>query len=452
MKSRSLTLFALFVGISTMMVGSLAHAQTQDVKLDGPDLQVVLDKLFGTTTSDGLLQGTKSFELRAENIVLTPEQADMFFTPSPTNPEDISDLIAKAEAIKGAELKLSGSINGASFDFKLAGKEVKAEGLVMTQAEFDVLVAQLKASPGLHEAKIEATVDGQLKIAKLEIVAGKVKIETRNLNGKEPHPVPHVEPLAISERKGDGDADDKVHPQVQPVTINNPDLQVALDQLFGTTTSAGLLQGTKPFELRVENIVLTSQQADMFFASSATNPEDLSDLIAKAEAIKGSELKIAGTIDGKAFDLKMEGKEVKAEGLVLTQAEFDALVAQLKATTELHEAKIEATVDGQLKIAKLENIPGRVKIENRDLHGKDPHPAPHVEPLSNTGKSDARLAMTDRTDQSAKTVHPDVVEKIQRPEKVEKIERPQTIERVEKPAKIERIERPEVTQSGKGRG
>jgi hypothetical protein len=372
----------------------------------------------------------------------------MFFVPSSTNPQDISDLIAKAEAIKGAELKISGSIDGAPFDLKLEGKEVKAEGLVLTQTEFDALIAQLKTTAGLREAKIEATVDGQLKIAKLENMAGQVKIETRNLNGKEPHPVPHVEPLSdrTRDRKEDGDADDKVHPQVQPVTINNPDLQVALDQLFGTTTSAGLLQGTKPFELRVENVVLTSQQADMFFASSTTNPEDLSDLIAKAEAIKGAELKITGTIDGKAFDLKMEGKEVKAEGLVLTQAEFDALVAQLKATTGLREAKITATVDGQLKIAKLENMPGRVKIENRDLHGKEPHPVPHVEPLSNTGKSDARLAMTDRTD------HIDKMEKVERPEKVEKIERPQTIERIEKPVKIERIERPEVAQSGKGRG
>jgi hypothetical protein len=448
MKSRSLALLALLIGMGAMMIGSSANAQVQDVKLNGPDLQTVLDQLFGTPTSTGLLDGTKHFELRAENVVVTPQQADMFFVPSSTNPQDISDLIAKAEAIKGAELKISGSIDGAPFDLKLEGKEVKAEGLVLTQTEFDALIAQLKTTAGLREAKIEATVDGQLKIAKLENMAGQVKIETRNLNGKEPHPVPHVEPLSdrTRDRKEDGDADDKVHPQVQPVTINNPDLQVALDQLFGTTTSAGLLQGTKPFELRVENVVLTSQQADMFFASSTTNPEDLSDLIAKAEAIKGAELKIAGTIDGKAFDLKMEGKEVKAEGLVLTQAEFDALVAQLKATTGLREAKITATVDGQLKIAKLENMPGRVKIENRDLHGKEPHPVPHVEPLSNTGKSDARLAMTDRTD------HIDKMEKVERPEKVEKIERPQTIERIEKPVKIERIERPEVAQSGKGRG
>jgi hypothetical protein len=133
----------------------------------------------------------------------------------------------------------------------------------------------------------------------------------------------------------------------------------------------------------------------------------------------------------------------------LTQAEFDALVAQLKTTTGLREAKIEATVDGQLKVAKLENMPGRVKIENRDLHGKEPHPVPHVEPLSDKSKSDARLALTDRTDHTNKTVRPDKMEKIDRPDKVE---RPEKIEKIERPVKLEKIERPEVAQGGKGRG
>jgi hypothetical protein len=234
--------------------------------------------------------------------------------------------------------------------------------------------------------------------------------------------------------------------KVQDVKLEGSDFQVVLDQLFGSATSDGLLQGTKRFDLRAENVVLTPQQADMFFVPSSTNPEDISDLIAKAEAIKGTELKISGSIDGAPFDLKLSGKEVKAEGLVLTQAEFDALISQLQATTGLHEAKIEANVDGQLKVAKLENIPGRVKIENRDFHGKDPHPAPHVEPLTDKSKSDARLSVTDRTD------HPEKVEKVERPEKVEKIERPEKIERVERPDKVDRIERPEVAQSGKGRG
>jgi hypothetical protein len=231
----------------------------------------------------------------------------------------------------------------------------------------------------------------------------------------------------------------------QDVKLENADFQVVLDQLFGSTTSDGLLQGAKHFDLRAENVVMTPEQADMFFIPSSTNPTDISDLITKAEAIKGAELKISGSIDGAPFDLKLSGKQVKAEGLVLTQAEFDALISQLQATTGLHEAKIEATVDGQLKVAKLENVAGRVKIENRDLHGKEPRPVPHVEPLSDASKPDARSV-------SDHNVRPEKIEKIERPEKVEKIERPEKIERVERPEKVERIERPEVAQSGKGRG
>src|SRR4249919_761001 len=100
MKPRSLALFALLVGIGVTLISGPASAQVQDmkvqdVKLEAPDFQVVLDQLFGSTTSDGLLQGTKSFELHAENVVMTPDQADMFFVPSSTNTKDISDLIAK---------------------------------------------------------------------------------------------------------------------------------------------------------------------------------------------------------------------------------------------------------------------------------------------------------------------------------------------------------------------
>jgi hypothetical protein len=238
--------------------------------------------------------------------------------------------------------------------------------------------------------------------------------------------------------------------KTQDIKLDSPEFQALIDQLFGTTTSDGLLQGTKRFDLHVQNLVLTPAQADMFFTASATNTQDISDLIAKAEAIKGSEVNISGSIDGKPFDLRMEGKQVKADGLVLTQAEFDALVAQLQSTTGLHEAKIEATVDGKLMVAKLENVPGKVKIENRDLHGKDPHPVPHVEHHADKTNSDVRTSIADRGDHD---VRPENMDKIERPEKVEKIERPEKIERVERPDKADRIERPEVAQGGgKGRG
>src|SRR3954467_11784099 len=99
MKSRSLALFTLLLGAGVILISVPLHAQEvkgQDVKLENADFQVVLDQLFGSTASDGLLQGAKHFELRAENVVMTAEQADMFFIPSSTNPTDISDLITKA--------------------------------------------------------------------------------------------------------------------------------------------------------------------------------------------------------------------------------------------------------------------------------------------------------------------------------------------------------------------
>jgi hypothetical protein len=219
MKSRFLAVFALLAGFGTILISDPAIAQVQDVKLEGADFEAVLDQLFGSTSSDGLLEGTKSFELRAENVVLTPQQADLFFVPSSTNSKDISDLIAKAEAIKGAEVKISGSIDGGPFDLKLSGKQVKAEGLILTQAEFDALILQLQNTPGLHEAKIEANVDGQLKVAKLENIAGRVKIENRDFPGdfpgKDPNAVPHVEPLS-----------DKSKSDTRPVLSERPDRDV----------------------------------------------------------------------------------------------------------------------------------------------------------------------------------------------------------------------------------
>lgn len=252
--------------------------------------------------------------------------------------------------------------------------------------------------------------------------------------------------------------------QAQVVKLDGQDIQVVLDQLFGSKTSDGLLDGTKHFELHAENVVMTPEQADKFFVPSLTNPEDISDLILKAEGIKGSELKISGSLGGDSFEVKLSGKQVKIDGLVMTQAEFDRLVAELKATPGLHEAKLEATVDGERLVAKLQNVPGRVRIEHHGFTDEGPHPVPHTEPRADKSKSDARLALADHEKRPDNAARPEKIEKIERPEKVEKIERPEKIEkierpekiekieRIEKPVKVERIEKPEVAQSGKGRG
>lgn len=227
----------------------------------------------------------------------------------------------------------------------------------------------------------------------------------------------------------------------EDVKLDGPTLQELVDQLFGTATTDGLLDGTQHFEFRAENVVLTEAQAALFFAPSPTNPADLTDLIAAAEGIKGANLRIEGTLDGDPFELKIAGKEVKAEGLVLTQAEFDALIAELKGIAGLKQVKIEATVDGKLLVLKMENTPGRVRIEDHSVRGKDAHlESASRGPGSDKGKPDARLTSSTRGER------PERLEKIERPEKLERIERPERLE------KIERIERPDVSRGGPGRG
>ena len=236
-----------------------------------------------------------------------------------------------------------------------------------------------------------------------------------------------------------------IHPAVsaaQEVKLDGPSLQEVVDRLFGTPTTPGLLQGDKAFEFRAENIVLTSAQADLFFTPSPTNTSDFADLIAAAEAVKGAQVRLDGTLDGTPFEFKLAGKEIKADGLVLTQAEFDALVEQLKGTSGLKEAKIEATVDGRLVEVKLENQAGRVKIEDKGLPKHDARIQEARGADSKRDKAEVRLEAAN---------HGNPVEKVEHLERVEKLERPENVERVERVEKLERVERPELDHGGSGR-
>ena len=194
----------------------------------------------------------------------------------------------------------------------------------------------------------------------------------------------------------------------------------------------------------------------MFFAPSDTNEADFADLVAAAKLLKGIVVRIEGKLEDFPFEFQMSGKQLKAEGLVLTQEQFDALVAQLRTVSGLHSAKIEAIVDGERLIAKLQNVPGKVKIEHRGFVEGAPTPiptplpgqlpAPLREVRSDKVRVDARPTVTDRALRSEK------IEKVERAEKIEKMERQEKIQRMERPVKVERIEKPEVSRGGKGRG
>ena len=199
----------------------------------------------------------------------------------------------------------------------------------------------------------------------------------------------------------------------QEIKVEDVSFQTLIGQLFGTTEAPGLLDGTSEFHLHAENITMTTEEADAFFVPTAENTSDLVDLITAAEGIRGAELKLEGLLDGEPFEFKLSGKQIKLEGIVLTDAELDTLIQELQGISGLREAKIEAIVDGEMVVVKLENKPGRVKIEGRN--------GPHVS--SRQGR-DAGVELANRVERSERPERPEKAEKIERLERLERIERP----------------------------
>jgi hypothetical protein len=144
-----------------------ASAQTDEnpkINLEAPDWQTVLDRLFGTPDT-GLIDGTRAFQLRAEDVTLTSAQADLF--TSIDSPQNLSTLIEAAIAVHGM-IRLEGTIDGQPFELKLAGRELKIEGLTLTSAQREALIAELSGIEGLREMKIQALVDGQKTVTKFQ--------------------------------------------------------------------------------------------------------------------------------------------------------------------------------------------------------------------------------------------------------------------------------------------
>lgn len=165
---------------SQARAGAQATSQT-DIKLDKPSWQAVLDKLFGTPDK-GLLDGKTAFQFRAENLNLTAAQAAAFFASSSASAStNLAALIEATEALHG-QVRMDGTIDGKPFELKLAGREMKIEGISLTTAQRDALSAELRGISGLHEAKIDALVDG--KVTMMVIAGGKERISL--LGGERP--------------------------------------------------------------------------------------------------------------------------------------------------------------------------------------------------------------------------------------------------------------------------
>jgi hypothetical protein len=183
-QSRSVLSF-LWVLVILMLVTGSAAAQDQpstststttktetQITLNEPSWQAVLDKLFGTP-DNGLVDGAKAFQLRAEDVTLTADQSAAFFNSSSTSSQDLAALIDAAIALKG-QVRMDGTIDGKPFELKLAGRELKLDGITLTTAQREAFSAELLGISGLREAKIGALVDG--KQTMIVVAGGKERI------------------------------------------------------------------------------------------------------------------------------------------------------------------------------------------------------------------------------------------------------------------------------------
>jgi hypothetical protein len=137
---------------------------TSEVKLDAPTFDAVVDQLFGAPDG-GLLDGTKSFQLHVKNMELTAVQSADFF--SATSTENLATLVAGTETLHGV-VHIQGEIDGEDFELKISGRQLKLDGITLTAAQRDALIASLKEIDGLKEIKINAIVDGEKTTIRLQ--------------------------------------------------------------------------------------------------------------------------------------------------------------------------------------------------------------------------------------------------------------------------------------------
>jgi hypothetical protein len=162
----------------TVTVNTQTDGKTT-LEFKSTDWQTLLDEVFGTPIDDGLLDGTRAFQIRAQDLILTSDQA-LFFTDI-DSPDSLSALIDAAIDRRGM-IRMDGTIDGEPFELKLAGRELKIEGLTLTEEQRQALIAELSGISGLKEMKIQALVDGRMTVTKFQ--GGHEKLEIRNERGR----------------------------------------------------------------------------------------------------------------------------------------------------------------------------------------------------------------------------------------------------------------------------
>ena len=154
-----------FTGYSAAQTSTDAPVTTQsEVKLDAPTFDAVVDQLFGAPDG-GLLDGSKSFQLHVKNMELTAVQSADFF--SATSTENLATLVAGTETLHGV-VHIRGEIDGEDFELKISGRQLKLDGITLTAAQRDALIASLREVDGLKQIKINAIVDGEKTTIRLQ--------------------------------------------------------------------------------------------------------------------------------------------------------------------------------------------------------------------------------------------------------------------------------------------
>src|SRR6266496_3214215 len=185
MTGRRVPMLAGAALVLTLIASPHVWSQSQssdEINLQGSTLPQIQDRLFGP---GGLLSPSGPREVHVRGVVLTPQQAQTFFLG--TGSRDFTALVTAIEQAPGRPVRLQGvvetpaaggTVSRVPFEAKVAGREVKIEGLSLTQAQFDSLVSSLQGVSGLREFKVEAMVDGKRVEAKFE--NGVVRTQTRD--------------------------------------------------------------------------------------------------------------------------------------------------------------------------------------------------------------------------------------------------------------------------------
>ncbi len=191
-------------------------------------------------------------------------------------------------------------------------------------------------------------------------------------------------------------------------TTPRPEVKVTATDLAGVQEPLNNLPNGG--ELQVRGLVLTD--ANAFTGAPFTT------LVSTVQSKPGTEVKLLGTVGGTRFEAKIEGGEVKLQGLSFAnQTDFNNFVNGLQAQNNVRELKVQAVVGGTRMIAKFENGRLRTRTEVRD--GNRGPGSEHE------GRGLSRVEKT---------------EKVEKVEKVDKIDKPERVEKVER---VDRIERPE---------